>query len=259
MRKICSKCKIEKEINEFHNRKSTKDGKRSDCKECFKQISKIWQDNNKEKCLSYHRKSTKKYRENNPEIVKEGQKIWYENNKEYFKEWRLDNLNSVKEAQIKYKLSDKGKETIKLRTEENREKRKIWYNQYRTEKKKNNPLFALTERIRKVIYNSFYNNGYSKKSKSQEILGCTFEEFKIYLESKFELWMNWENRGLYNGELNYGWDIDHIIPLANALSEYDLLKLNHYSNLQPLCSKINRDIKRDLSIYQEIANVNNIQ
>lgn len=28
--------------------------------------------------------------------------------------------------------------------------------------------------------------------------------FKKYLESKFEDWMNWENRGLYNGELNYG-------------------------------------------------------
>jgi hypothetical protein len=27
-------------------------------------------------------------------------------------------------------------------------------------------------------------------------------------------------------------------------SEEDVIKLNHYSNFQPLCSKINRDIKR---------------
>ena len=56
--------------------------------------------------------------------------------------------------------------------------------------------------------------------------------------------MTWENRGKYNGELNYGWDIDHIIPLATAKTEEDLIKLNHFSNLQPLCSKINRNIKR---------------
>ena len=56
--------------------------------------------------------------------------------------------------------------------------------------------------------------------------------------------MNWNNRGLYNGELNYGWDIDHIIPLDSAINEIELLRLNHYSNLQPLCSKVNRDIKK---------------
>ena len=76
-------------------------------------------------------------------------------------------------------------------------------------------------------------------------LGCSFEEFKIYLESKFEDWMTWKNYGLYNGELNYGWDIDHIIPSSTAKNENDIYHLSHYSNLQPLCSKTNRDIKKD--------------
>jgi len=61
--------------------------------------------------------------------------------------------------------------------------------------------------------------------------------------------MTWENRGLYNGELNYGWDIDHIIPIASAKTEEDIIKLNHYKNLQPLCSHINRDIKKDFLQY----------
>jgi hypothetical protein len=65
------------------------------------------------------------------------------------------------------------------------------------------------------------------------------------LEDKFQPWMTWENRGLYNGELSYGWDIDHIIPISSAKTEEEIIKLNHYSNLQPLCSKINRDIKKD--------------
>ena len=53
------------------------------------------------------------------------------------------------------------------------------------------------------------------------------------------------NYGMYNGELNYGWDIDHIIPTSSAKDEDSIIKLNHFKNLQPLCSKINRDIKRD--------------
>jgi hypothetical protein len=56
--------------------------------------------------------------------------------------------------------------------------------------------------------------------------------------------MTWKNYGKYNGELEYGWDIDHIIPLCSAINEEELIKLNHFTNLQPLCSKVNRDIKR---------------
>jgi len=46
-------------------------------------------------------------------------------------------------------------------------------------------------------------------------------------------------------EPNSGWDIDHIIPISSAESEDDIIKLNHYTNLQPLCSYINRVVKRD--------------
>ena len=86
-------------------------------------------------------------------------------------------------------------------------------------------------------------NGYVKNSKTEEILGCSFEYFKLYLESKFEDWMTWENHGRFNSELNYGWDIDHIIPLDSAEIEEDIIRLNHYTNLQPLCSYTNRHLK----------------
>ena len=57
--------------------------------------------------------------------------------------------------------------------------------------------------------------------------------------------MNWDNYGLYNGEEKYGWDLDHIVPLSSAECEGDIYRLNHYSNIQPLCSYVNRDVKRD--------------
>lgn len=56
--------------------------------------------------------------------------------------------------------------------------------------------------------------------------------------------MNWENHGIYCGKPNHGWDIDHIIPLSSAKTEEELLRLNHYTNLRPLCSYHNRVVKR---------------
>ena len=60
--------------------------------------------------------------------------------------------------------------------------------------------------------------------------------------------MNWDNYGNPSDGLiepNKTWDIDHIIPVSSAKNEQELLELNHYTNLQPLCSYHNRYIKRD--------------
>ena len=99
--------------------------------------------------------------------------------------------------------------------------------------------------LEKDLRISIKKSGYSKKSKTNEILGCSFNNFKFYLENKFQDWMYWENQGLYNGEINYGCDIDHIIPLSSDKNEEEIMRLNHYTNLQPLCSFVNRVIKRD--------------
>jgi hypothetical protein len=45
--------------------------------------------------------------------------------------------------------------------------------------------------------------------------------------------MNWNNYGYY------GWHIDHIKPLSSAKNEFELIKLFHYTNLQPLWWKDN--------------------
>jgi hypothetical protein len=114
------------------------------------------------------------------------------------------------------------------------------------ERMKNDKIFKLKHSLRISFYSAFNNKGYKKPKKTEEILGCSIEFFKNYIESLFEDWMNWDNKGLYNKELNYGWDIDHKIPLSKANSIEEVIKLNHYTNLQPLCSRINRDIKRNI-------------
>lgn len=85
-----------------------------------------------------------------------------------------------------------------------------------------------------------------KNFKTNKILDCSFDEFKKYLESKFEPWMNWNNYGNWNDSLNgkeIAWDIDHIIPISSALNKEELINLNHYTNPQPLCSHTNKHIK----------------
>ena len=113
------------------------------------------------------------------------------------------------------------------------------------------PLFNLKNNTRSLINTSLKSKGFDKKSKTSQILGCSFEDFKLYIESKFEIWMNWENHGEYTGNYNETWQYDHIIPISSAKNEEDIIKLNHYTNLQPLCSKkniIDKNRKLDYNI-----------
>jgi hypothetical protein len=180
----------------------------------------------------------KKYREANKDKLKQ----YYENNKDKIKEYYENNKETIKETAKKYYENNKNKK--KEYYENNKNTRLQYQRKYKKNRLLNDPLFKLTKNIRESIRKSLKKNGYTKTSKTFLILGCSFEDFKLHLETQFESWMNWDNYGLYNGELNYGWDVDHIIPTSSAATEKELIKLNHYTNLQPLCSKVNRDIKK---------------
>ena len=162
---------------------------------------------------------------------------------------RLNNLSDVEKRKrriIKNKINRKFWENniedpeFKLRQKERRRENHL--------KRMEEPLYKLkvsfSRRLNKLLKRVECDRS-TNKPYYLDKLGCSFEEFKIYLESKFEDWMTWENYGKYNGELNYGWDIDHIIPLSKAITENEIYNLSHYKNLQPLCSRTNRDIKKD--------------
>jgi len=204
---------LEKELKDFING--------NQCKDCIKKYKKEYSLLNKLKIDS----NKKEYYENNKSEILGKIKIYGKTNKE--------KINSNKK--IYYKNNKK----IIL---ENRK-------EYCRFKRLNNPLFRLTDNLRSLTYSAFKNKGLRKNTKTEKLLGCSFKFIKEYFESKFEDWMSWDNQGKYNGELNYGWDMDHIIPLSYAKSEEEIIKLCHYTNLQPLCSKINRNIKKDNIIY----------
>ena len=184
--KICTKCKVEKEVINFNKCAPSKDGFHTHCKNCRTQYSKENGKRNYINNLDNGLKSQKKYKQNNKEKVKESNKRW------------------------------------------------------RQKQKQINPLFTFIRNARKLILRSLKTSNDKTNTKTYQILGCTSNEFKSHLESQFEPWMNWDNYGLYNGQLNYGWDVDHIIPYASAKTEEDAIRLNHHTNLRPRCSYLNR-------------------
>ena len=239
--KICNKCNIEKPFDDFYQRKDSKDGYRGDCKKCRDLISKKYKENNIEKI----KEIKNKYYLNNKYDVIERTKKWQNDNKERYKEItkKYRNKDNTQKRQKNYYLNNK--EHLSLKNKEYKNKNKEELNEKIRTKYKKEILYKIKVLSRNITYKAIKRNGYKNKSKTEEILGCSFDYFKNYIEKKFEYWMSWENHGKYNGEFNYGWDIDHIIPLSSALNEDDIYNLSHYENLQPLCSKVNRDLKKD--------------
>jgi hypothetical protein len=93
--KVCSICKEEKGILEFHKLKSGKYGRESRCKECSKADKKAYYQKNKEVII----KKNLEYQKTNPDIVNRSSKKWRDNNKEkqayLTKEWSKQNRGSI--------------------------------------------------------------------------------------------------------------------------------------------------------------------
>jgi hypothetical protein len=172
-------------------------------------------------------------------------KLYYQDNKEelisYKKVHYQKNKNEILTKMKLYYQDNKDKITSY------HQNRKSLRNEHKRYKYKNDILFNLKETVKSRIYNSFSNEGYSKKSRTHEILGCSYKQLKEHLETQFEDWMTWDNKGNPSDgilEPDKTWDIDHIIRLSSCETEVDVIRLNHYTNLQPLCSYYNRIIKR---------------
>lgn len=107
------------------------------------------------------------------------------------------------------------------------ETRKIRRNAYEKMYRYNNPLVACKYRIRNLINKSLRDKNFTKNSKTLDIVGCSYSDLMDHLYRTWEI--NYGTR--YNGEEVH---IDHIVPLSSATTEEEVIKLNHYSNLQYL-------------------------
>lgn len=148
--------------------------------------------------------------------------------------------NRVKSPEEKERGIQRAREWKKANT--NRATRRA--NARRKERRQTDPLFALITRFRVNFHQSLKKRDMIKRSKCAEVLGCTWKEFTDHIESRFLPGMSWDNRS--------EWHIDHIVPLALAKTEQDVIDLNHYSNLRPLWKRDNL-LKSDSIPPREIA------
>lgn len=114
---------------------------------------------------------------------------------------------------------------------------------YARKKRAMDYMHCLRERVRARISEAIRDGGYGGRSKTTELLGCGWDCLKAHIESLFFEGMSWDNRS--------EWHVDHIIPLASATTEEELLPLFHYTNLQPLWARENqrKGASLDAAIY----------
>lgn len=205
--KKCTKCGKELPLDQFYQQKSRNNsiGYKSECNNCDKARSTRWARSNREKI---NKRRRDKYK-NNPDGVKRSNAKWRGNNP------------------IKYRTSiDKWEEA-------NPEKIKATKINYRRRHRLIDLDFKITENIRAAMHGALNRN--TKSGHTVELLGCSIEYLRHYLENQFTEGMAWNNYGVH------GWHIDHVIPL----SYFDLTDPSqqrrawHYTNLQPLWARDN--------------------
>ncbi len=128
----------------------------------------------------------------------------------------------------KAKLSEKAA-TYRQANKADTSKRMAAYTRIR---RATDPVFAMRARVSSLIGFHLRRGGYTKKSRSHEILGCDWEFFKSHIERQFLDGMTWGNR--------CEWELDHVVPMATAKTEEDVIALNHHTNLRPLWIDLNR-------------------
>jgi hypothetical protein len=198
--KVCLRCGDEKPFTDFYKNRMCKDGYRNYCKLCCK---------NKQN----------EYREENRDIILEKKKEDYYNNRQSILEYK-----KIKYYEDPYNSPLEVLNRKDIRHQEAIENEKKSQREYRRERYKNDPIFRMKYNIRRRI-NDFIKG---KNKKTPDILGCSYSFFKEHIEKLFSNGMSWDNYG------QYGWHLDHIIPLASAKNEEEIYKLNHYTNFQPL-------------------------
>jgi hypothetical protein len=154
------------------------------------------------------------------------------------KRWILNNPEQQQQIRKKYNLKNVEKIREYSQNYDSKEVQKTYYNKnknkfldYKKKRRKTDPIFKLTENIRKRIYAALKIN----RKEKLKYLGCSIEEYKLYLEKQFDENMNWENYGTY-------WEIDHINPLFsfNLSQEEKIFEAFYYSNTRPLEITLNR-------------------
>lgn len=194
--KVCSECKQEKLLCDFHKDAKGKFGVRSQCKKC-----------KKERNAKYYQKNSEKVKELKAKYYqKKSEKL-----KEYQAKYRRENPEKLKELKAKY-------------YQENCEK----IHAYTRKRYKNDENFRIAKLLRNRLCKSLKSQSAKKSKRTLELAGCRIDELWKHLEKQFKDGMTRQNQG--------EWHIDHIKPcsLFDLTDPEQQKECFNYKNLQPL-------------------------
>jgi len=191
----CNNCKVEKPLEEFPKDKSRSLGRAYRCKPC---MVEVYNEKYYDKHLVKRRgKYNEYYKERHANKTEEE----LEKDREYQRNWEKNNRDKV--------------------------------NEYKKQTREKNPNLKISNNIRTRMYQAL--KGINKHEPTLKLLGCSIKDYKLYLESKFDENMSWDNYGTY-------WEIDHIKELYKFdLSQYtQQMEAFNFTNTQPLLIEENR-------------------
>lgn len=143
---------------------------------------------------------------------------WKARNKEralqYTRNWKADNRDHVIEYNKKYDAINR--ETIQKRQ-----------TAYHVRRYNTDPNFRIAKRLRSRYVDVLKSNRLDDSS--LKLLGCSIDNFKKWLQYRFDDTMSF---------VNYGevWEMDHVIPICkfDLQNEFEVRECFHWSNFQPL-------------------------
>jgi hypothetical protein len=160
-------------------------------------------------CKKCETERVRSYASQNKESVKASQAARYQKNKEKYyekqKEWIQSNLDSHRE----------------------------YHRTYANTRYNNDINFRLSNAMRSRVRAAVKSGGGEKAALTMELIGCTIDQLRTFLEAEFSDGMTWDNYG--------EWHIDHDRPCAsfNLEDPEEQKRCFHWTNLQPLWAKDN--------------------
>lgn len=132
-------------------------------------------------------------------------------------------------------LNGRCKQCIRSRVKKRWQGSKEKVNSYVKRRKEYDPTFRLSVAMRSMVSSIVRKSTKNPRAKTFELVGCSPEELRKHLESKFKDGMSWENYG------RHGWHVDHIRPIASFSLEDEQQQREcfNWRNLQPLWASEN--------------------
>lgn len=174
-----------------------------------------------------------------------------EKNKLYQKNYRKENIETIKKKDKCRK--EKNKERISIESKKYYQKNKqniIDRNiKYEKNRKRNDPNYKILKNLRKRLRDFIVSN--KEKEKTIDLIGCDVVYLKKWLEFQFSCYMNWNNYGSY-------WVLDHVKPccLFDLTCAKGRMLCFNWKNIRPL--ERNKNASKSNKYNEKIQHLHNI-